>query len=347
MPEKIKFIPAMVDNYCFIDVRTPLEYEEDHIPGAYNVPLLTNEERVEVGTIYKQIGPVEARRRGLELTCSRFYTIVEQIITAAAGKTIVVYCWRGGLRSKSVAILLETCGTSAGQLLGGYKAYRSHVIDYFERCEFPAPMIVMHGMTGTGKTTFINSLDAQRWSAIDLEGVACHRGSAFGALGQHQKISQKYFETILWNNFRQLPSDRPIVLEGESQRIGKYSLPGNLYQKMAGSCRVWCHASIETRVDRLLAEYARPEYREAMLEALERIKKKLGGVRYVELKEMIEEWDVKGIALGLIEYYYDKMYYSNRTWTAQLDLELENFNQAETELQKYLESQAVDDCNQA
>lgn len=347
MPEKIKFIPAMVYNYCFIDVRTPLEYEEDHIPGAYNVPLLTNEERVEIGTIYKQIGPVEARRRGLELTCSRFYFMVEQIIAVAAGKPIIVYCWRGGLRSKSVAILLETCGSSVGQLLGGYKAYRSHVIDYFDRCEFSASMIVMHGMTGTGKTTFINSLDARRWSAIDLEGVACHRGSAFGALGQHQKISQKYFETKLWDIFRQLPPDRPIVLEGESQRIGKYSLPGNLYQKMAGSCRVWCYASIETRVDRLLAEYARPEYRVAMLEALERIKKKLGGVRYVELKKMIEEWDVKGIALGLIEYYYDKMYYSNRTWTAQLDLELENFSQAEMELQKYLQLQVVDDCNQA
>lgn len=335
MPDKIRFTPELIDTHCLIDVRTPLEFEEDHIPGAHNVPLLSNEERVEVGTIYKQTGPVEARRRGLELTCPRFYGIVERIISLSAGRPIVVYCWRGGLRSLSVAMLVETCGTPARQLAGGYKAFRAQVIDYFERCDFLSPLIVMHGMTGTGKTEFINGLDPMQWATIDLEGVARHRGSAFGALGLEQNFTQKRFETLLWDAFRQLPAGRSIVLEGESQRIGKYSLPGRLYQKMAGSCKVWCHASIEVRIKRLTAEYARPEYREEMLEALERIRKKLGGTRYAELRSSLEGWDVEGIARGLIEGYYDKMYYKHRPWTPDLEIELEDYRQAETELEKF------------
>jgi tRNA 2-selenouridine synthase len=335
MPEKIRFTPELIDSHCLIDVRTPLEFEDDHIPGAHNVPLLTNEERVEVGTIHKQVGPVEARRRGLELTCSRFYDMVDRIISVAAGKPIVVYCWRGGLRSHSVAMLVETCGTPASQLVGGYKAFRAQVIDCFERCDFPAPLIVMHGMTGTGKTTFINGMDPLKWATIDLEGIACHRGSAFGALGLEQDFTQKHFETNLWDAFRRLPKGKPIVLEGESQRIGKYSLPGRLYQKMAESCKVWCHASIETRIERLTAEYARPEYRGEMLEALERIRKKLGGPRYTELKSSLEGWDVEGIARGLVEGYYDKMYYKHRPWTPDLELELEDFGVAERELGQF------------
>ena len=339
MPEKIIFTPQLIDSHCLIDVRSPLEFEEDHIPGAYNVPLLSNEERVEVGTIYKQVGAVEARRRGLELTCSRYYDMVERITSLSAGRPVVIYCWRGGLRSFSVATLVETCGTPAWQLAGGYKAFRNHVTDYFERCSFPVPLIVMHGMTGTGKTEFINSLDPLQWAAIDLEGVACHRGSAFGALGLKQDFTQKRFETLLWDAFKRLPADRPVVVEGESQRIGKYSLPGRLYEKMAASCKVWCHASVETRIERLTAEYARLEYRDEMLEALERIRKKLGTSRFTELKVMIENWDVEGIAKGLIEGYYDKMYYKHRPWTPDLELELENYRLAEVQLALFWDAQ--------
>ncbi len=335
MPEKIAFTPDLIDTHCFIDVRTPLEYEEDHIPGARNVPLLSNDERAEIGTIYKQVGPIEARRRGLELTCPRFYGMVDEIVACAAGRPIIVYCWRGGMRSRSVAMLVETCGTQARQLTGGYKRFRTGVIDYFERCAFPEPLIVVHGMTGTGKTTFINGLDRARWATVDLEGIARHRGSAFGALGLSQDVSQKRFETLLWDAFRRLPSGLPIVVEGESQRIGRYYLPGNLYLKMAESCRVWCSASLETRIRRLSVEYALPAYQPMMLEALDRIRKKLGGTRHAELKRLIEAWDVEGIARGLIEDYYDRMYYRNRDWTAELELELEDFAAAEAELGRF------------
>lgn len=337
MPEKISFTPALLESHCIIDVRTPLEFAVDHLPGAINVPILNDEERVEIGTIHKQAGPQQARQRGLELTCGRFGAMVEEIAARADGRPILVYCWRGGLRSLSMAILLEMTGFPAVQLRGGYKAFRGQVIAYFEDLRPPAPLIVVHGMTGTGKTTFINGLDRQKWTTIDLEGLACHRGSAFGEVGLDQGLSQKRFETLLWDDFRRAPAGRPIVLEGESPRIGRISLPGNLYEVMAASCKVWSHASLDTRVQRLAVEYAREEYREPMAAALERIRKKLGGQRYAELAGLLTAWDIEGLGRGLIEYYYDKLYYKNRPWTPDLEIDLEDFNRAEYLLSKFWE----------
>jgi tRNA 2-selenouridine synthase len=329
MPEKITFTPALLASHCIIDVRTQLEFAEDHLPGAINVPILNNEERVEVGTIYKQVGPQQARQRGLELTCGRFGAMVAEIAAHAAGRPILVYCWRGGLRSLSMAILLEMSGYPVVQLRGGYKAFRGLVIKYFEAFTPPAPLIVMHGMTGTGKTTFINGLNRQSWTSIDLEGLACHRGSAFGEVGLYQTLSQKRFETQLWDEFQRAPSDRPIVIEGESPRIGRIALPGNLYEVMAASCKVWCVASLDTRVQRLAVEYAHEEYREAMAQALERIRKKLGGQRHAELAGLLAAWDIEGLGRGLIEYYYDKLYYKHRPWTPDLEMDLEDYGAAE------------------
>jgi len=335
MPEKISFTLSLLDTHCIVDVRTPLEFAEDHLPGAVNVPILTNEERVEVGTLHKQAGPREARMRGLELTCGRFAAMVHDVAAHAAGRPVLVYCWRGGLRSLSMAILLEMSGYPVVQLNGGYRAYRNQVCAFFEAFDPPAPLIVIHGMTGTGKTTFINGLDREQWTVIDLEGLACHRGSAFGEVGLVQAISQKRFDTLLWDAFRNAPAGRPIVVEGESQRIGKISLPGKVYDTMAAACKVWCHASLETRVRRLAEEYACQEYREAMATALERIRKKLGGVRYAEIKALLECWDVEGVARGLVEHYYDRLYYKHRPWTPDAEIDLEDFGEAGERLAEF------------
>jgi tRNA 2-selenouridine synthase len=329
MPEKVSFTPALLESHCVIDVRTPLEFAEDHLPGAVNVPILTDEERVEVGTLYKQTGAQQARQRGLELTCGRFGAMVAECAAHASGRPILVYCWRGGLRSLSMAILLEMSGYPVLQLRGGYKAFRGQVISFFEDFRPPAPLIVIHGMTGVGKTTFINGLDRQQWTSIDLEGLACHRGSAFGQVGIERQPAQKRFDTQLWDAFRCAPAGRPIVLEGESPRIGSIALPGNLYEVMAAGCKVWCSASLETRVRRLAVEYAHEEYREAMASALERIRKKLGGQRYAELSGLLAAWDIEGLGRGLIEYYYDKLYYKHRPWTPELEIDLEDFSEAE------------------
>jgi tRNA 2-selenouridine synthase len=335
MPETVSFHPELLNSHCIVDVRTPLEFAEDHLPGATNVPILTNEERVEIGTIHKQIGPQQARMRGLELTCGRFAAMVNEIAGVAGDRPVLVYCWRGGLRSRSMAILLETTGHEVFQLRGGYKAFRGQINEYFERFAPPSPLFVIHGMTGTGKTTFINGLDRQKWTPVDLEGLACHRGSAFGSVGLEQALSQKRFDTLLWDAFRTAPAERPIVLEGESQRIGKIMLPSRVCEAMFAGYRIWCNASVETRVNRLAAEYARKEYREEMAAALLRIKKKLGGPHYAELSGMLEQWDVAGLGRGLIECYYDKLYYKNRSWKPDLEIDLEDFDQAARQLEMF------------
>lgn len=338
MIQTTPFHESLLDTHLVVDVRTPLEYDEDHLPGAVNVPLLSNEERVEIGTLYKQTGPLEARRRGLHLTAHRFPAMVEEITRAATGRPILVYCWRGGLRSRTVVSILDLAGFDAVQLQGGHKAFRHLVVSSFEPFRSPAPLIVLHGMTGVGKTTFLARLAAAGHSVVDLEGLARHRGSAFGSLGLVQNISQKRFETLLWDAFRRLPADRPIILEGESRRIGRLTLPGNLYDVMRESVKLWCEASVATRVARLTEEYGLPEYREGMAGALERIRKKLGGDNYETIRTHLDRWEMEPFMEGLIRHYYDRLYYKTRDWVEDAVISLEDYNEGEQQLNAFLAS---------
>ncbi|WP_243372379.1 tRNA 2-selenouridine(34) synthase MnmH [Geotalea sp. SG265] len=337
MPRTVTFDQSLLDSHLLVDVRTPLEFEEDHIPSAVNVPLLSNDERVEIGTLYKQTGPKEARIRGLELTAPRFPELVAEIGRLAAGRPIMVYCWRGGLRSKTVTSILDLTGYDAVQLQGGYKVYRSHVLAYFDDFQPPARLVVIHGMTGIGKTPFILGLDRNHFSVIDLEGLAAHRGSAFGELGLVQDPSQKWFESRLWDALRKVPADKPLIVEGESKRIGRLSLPGNMYEVMQESTKVWCHASLETRVQRLIDEYGRQEFKEGMAVALERIRKRLGGDKYAEIADYLERWELQPFMAELVKNYYDKVYYKNRDWVEDFKLSLEDYQAAEEELRGFLE----------
>ncbi|MFZ3207781.1 MAG: tRNA 2-selenouridine(34) synthase MnmH [Geobacteraceae bacterium] len=336
MPETVAFSESLLLDHLPVDVRTPLEYEEDHIPGAINVPLLTNEERVEIGTLYKQTGPHEARMRGLELTAHRFPALVKEIAEAAAGRPILVYCWRGGLRSKTVADILELTGFRAVQLKGGYKAYRNRVIAYFEEFRPPGPLVALHGMTGVGKTTFLLGLKSNRYSVIDLEGLACHRGSAFGELGLSQTLTQKRFESLLWDALRGLPPGRPILVEGESKRIGRISLPSKLYEAMQEGVLVWCEASLSTRVQRLIEEYGRLDYRQGMAEALERIRKRLGGGKFAEISGYLERWEMEPFMRELMAGYYDKVYYKTREWEEDIMISMEDYATAKNELEEFI-----------
>lgn len=292
---------------------------------------------MEIGTLYKQQGPHPARIRGLELTARRFPEIVATIAAAAQGRPILVYCWRGGLRSKTVTSILDLTGHQAVQLVGGYKAFREKVSTFFTPFTPKVPLVVLHGMTGIGKTTLLSRLKERGCSTLDLEGLACHRGSAFGQLGLNQTLTQKRFETLLWDELRKAPEGMPLILEGESERIGRVSLPGNFYQMMAEGTRVWCHASLETRVQRLIGEYGLPCYKEEMATALQRIRKKLGGKRCDEIGEHLERWEMEPFMEGLVCDYYDKVYYKNRSWQADFELCMEDFDAAADTLLKHLQ----------
>jgi len=329
LPETVPFLPDLLDSHCIIDARTPLEFAEDHLPGAHNVPLLTNEQRVEIGTLYKQQGPHVARIRGMELTAPRFPAIMHEIAAHAAGRPILVYCWRGGLRSKTVATIMDLTGFPVKQLIGGYKTYRNCVKSTFEDFTPPGPLVVLHGMTGIGKTTLLAMLAERGEAVIDLEGLARHRGSAFGSLGLSQdELTQKHFETLVWETFRNLPAGQPVYIEGESRRIGKMTLPGNLYDVMQESIKVWCTASLETRVERLTAEYGLKVYERGLTEALEKIRKRLGGEKYAEIAGYLERWEMAPFMTELIVSYYDRLYYKVREWQEDLTLCLEDFSAA-------------------
>jgi len=333
LPETVTFHTDLLESHCIIDARTPLEFSEDHIPGAHNVPLLTNEERVEIGTLYKQQGPHVARIRGMELTAPRFPAIMHEIADLAAGRPILVYCWRGGLRSRTIATVMKLTGFPVQQLIGGYKAFRAVVSEAFDNFTPPGPLVVLHGMTGIGKTTLLDKLAARGESTVDLEALARHRGSAFGSLGLSQdELTQKHFETLVWDAFRRLPPGRPVYVEGESRRIGRMTLPGNLYDVMHESCKVWCTASLETRVARLTAEYGLREYADGLGDALLRIKKKLGGDKYAEIAGYLERWEMEPFMTELIVSYYDRMYYKVREWKEEMTLSLEDFDAAAEEL---------------
>jgi tRNA 2-selenouridine synthase len=263
--------------------------------------------------------------------------MVASIAEAAAGRPILVYCWRGGLRSHTVAAILELTGFTAVQLRGGYKAFRHMVTSYFEPFVPPNPLVVLHGMTGIGKTAFLLGLKSDRFSVIDLEGLACHRGSAFGELGLVQTLSQKRFETLLWDAFRKTPPGVPIIVEGESRRIGKVSLPGNMYEVMQQSIKVWGEACIETRVGRLIDEYGLPEYRGGMADALERIRKRLGGEKYAEISGYLQRWELEPFMMELVRHYYDKVYYKTREWREELTISLEDYAAAEQELERFVQ----------
>ncbi len=339
MVETTQFCESLLDTHLTVDVRTPLEYGEDHIPGAVNVPLLSNEERIVIGIIHKKDGPLAARQRGLELTSGRFPAIVTAIVDHADGRPVLVYCWRGGLRSKTVTAILELTGHRAIQLTGGYKAYRNRVATYFSPFQPPGPLIVLHGLTGVGKTTLLHQLAERGHAAVDLEGLARHRGSAFGSLGLNQSLDQKKFESLLWQAFRICPAGQPIIIEGESRRIGALSLPGNLYEVMREGIKIWCDASLETRVARLITEYGKEEYREGMAAALGRISKKLGSTTNRELTEHLERWNLGPFMAGLLKNYYDRVYYKTRSWQEDRQISLESFPSAVAELEKFIHEQ--------
>jgi tRNA 2-selenouridine synthase len=293
-----------------VDARTPEEFAEATIPGAINVPIFSNAERVEVGTLYKQQGKQVARRVGIRLVSPKIPELIEQVESTwqQGSGPVIVFCWRGGMRSKALTSFLNLAGIPARQLLGGHKRFRTLVCDFFERGKW-GRLLVLRGMTGVGKTRLLKQLADEGYPIIDLEGLAGHRGSAFGALGLPPQPRQKRFEADLWDELRKIPAGAYALTEGESRHIGRLQLPARVYAALQLEKSLWINASIDYRTQVILEEYpVLDELREAFVSPINVLKRRLGGEAVAQMLALLEQGRWDELVRKLMLLYYDPLY---------------------------------------
>ncbi len=239
-----------------LDARSPAEYAEDRVPGAESYPVLSNEERARVGTIYKQESPFSAKKIGAALVARNIADHVEKSFKDKdKGWKPLVYCWRGGKRSGAFAHILREIGWDAKTLEGGYKAYRRHVVDRLAELPASFRFRVVHGVTGSGKSRLLGALRQAGAQVLDLEDLAAHRGSVLGNLPERPQPSQKMFESLLLKDLDSLDKSRIVFVEGESRKIGQLQVPPALIERMRASECVLLDTSTDARVALLLDEY--------------------------------------------------------------------------------------------
>jgi tRNA 2-selenouridine synthase len=240
-----------------VDVRTPLEFAEDHIPGAINAPVLSNEERVIVGTMYKQVSPFEATRVGAAMVARNIAAHLETTFAERARNwRPLIYCWRGGKRSGSMTTWFNLIGWQARQLDGGYKAYRGSVVAALASLPEQFEYVVLTGHTGSGKTRLLQALRAAGAQVLDLEALACHRGSLLGALPDQRQPAQKGFDTALIGVLSGFDVRRPVFVEAESRRIGTITLPQALFERLHRGACVEVDTTHDDRITFLLQDYS-------------------------------------------------------------------------------------------
>jgi tRNA 2-selenouridine synthase len=310
-----------------LDVRSPAEYEHAHIPGAISFPLFSNEERAVVGTAYKQESREKAIKIGLDYFGPKMRPMVEKVeelLTAIHGKTgsgsftgqqVFVYCWRGGMRSGAVSWLLNLYGFKVITLAGGYKAFRNYALKIFTR---PFRFNILGGFTGSGKTMLLQGLKSQGQYIIDLEGLACHKGSAFGSIHMPPQPTQEMFENKLALELEEIVGEQAqdeqgnyptIWLEDESQRIGNLNIPMHLWENMRTAPVYFLDIPFEQRLDYLIEDYGRGDIQKLM-DATLRITKRLGGLETKNTIAYLEEGNIRE-AFRILLLYYDKLYFKS------------------------------------
>lgn len=329
---------ALAKQYPVIDVRSPSEYNHAHIPGAYSLPLFSDEERKVVGTTYKQQSREQAIKIGLDYFAPKMRTMLEEVEkncdlrfsddalardTESANpkaNTVLVYCWRGGMRSGAVSWLLDMYGFKVYTLIGGYKKFRNYVLDSFR---LPFHFKILGGFTGSGKTEVLKTLKEKGELVIDLEGIARHKGSAFGNIGMPEQPGQEMFENLLAVELRRSMASSglsikesahspltnhysPIWLEDESQRIGHVNIPNDLWKTMRRSPLYFLDIPFEERLKHIVEEYGRLD-RQRMINAIGRIKEKLGGLQAKNAIQLLEEENTIE-SFRILLKYYDKFY---------------------------------------
>ncbi|MCU0803791.1 MAG: tRNA 2-selenouridine(34) synthase MnmH [Burkholderiales bacterium] len=293
-----------------LDVRSPAEYAEDHIPRATSCPVLDDAERTEVGTLHKQVSPFAAKKRGAALVARNIARhIEERFHDKPKDWRPLVYCWRGGKRSGAMAHVLREIGWQAAQLAGGYKAYRREVVAQLETLPAHFRFVVVCGETGSAKSRLLAALAAAGAQALDLEGLARHRGSVLGDLPGEPQPAQKRFETLVWDRLRRFERDVPVFVEAESKKIGALQVPEGLIREMRASPCVRLEAPLSERVRFLIREYGH------FLADRARLGAQLAHLEALHGKETIARWnalaaagDWEALVADLLANHYDPAY---------------------------------------
>ena len=287
-----------------VDVRSPGEFQQGHIVGAVNIPLFSDEERAAVGTIYKKKTKEKAVELGYEYVTPKLQWFLKESAKVAKGGAIAVHCWRGGMRSHSFAEHLHENGFDEVYVIeGGYKAFRNYVLDFFEQ---KINLYVLGGYTGSGKTFILEELKLLGEQVVDLEGLAHHKGSAFGSLGETPQPSSQHFENELFEYWRHLDMQRPVWVEDESARIGCVQIPKVLYKQLRSSRLYFIDISKEERAKFLVTEYACFDSNH-LAKSINGIAKRLGGQSVTAALEALKAKDYFRVAMITLQYY-DKAY---------------------------------------
>lgn len=316
MPQEFQTLAQLLSHGfdTVIDVRSPAEFAEDHIPGAINLPAMSNEERAIVGTIYKQVSPFEAKKKGAAILARNTARHLDESLSHHDGAwRPLVYCWRGGQRSGSVTIILKQIGWRADTIAGGYQTFRRLVYAAMYEADVPHRFILLDGNTGSAKTEVLNRLPDLGLQILDLEGLARHRGSMLGAMAGGQP-SQKAFETALACALAQMDPARPVVVEAESSKIGKLIVPPSVWKAMCTAPRIDISVPLEARVTFLNAAYR------DIIDDPERLKARLQPLRFHRSHAVVDQWeamiaeqDHHGLARSLILDHYDPAYEKSRS----------------------------------
>lgn len=288
-----------------VDVRSPKEYHEASIPGAINIPVFTDEERAEVGTLYKQVSPEAAKKRGLEIFADKLPRFIETF--EKLEKPPAVFCWRGGMRSKTAVTVLELMGIKAGRLQGGIRSYRQWLVKEMEHYHLDPDLLVLNGYTGTGKTWLLQQLKKEGFPTLDLEQMAGHRGSIFGQIGLKPN-NQKKFDSLLLEELERYKNKHYIIIEGESKRIGRVMLPEFFYKKKETGKQFFIHLPIPERVKIIMSDYNPDEDPQQFIDAYQFIRKNIHTPIANQIQQLLVNNEFPEAVALLLEYYYDSRY---------------------------------------